>query len=115
MYFLGADIAHIEAAGAAASVTLAADITAVLVALVLVEPLGGCDGQITVLQIDLDLILAEARQIQGEGIAVTGVTDIGLHQIAGVLTVKGALGIHEVLSESIVEKLIEQTLTKNAG
>ncbi len=63
-------IADIEAAGASASITLLMKNTLLLVLFVLVKGLFGTDGQITILDIHMDLVLFKAGQIYCEAVSL---------------------------------------------
>ena len=112
---LRAYIANIEATGANAGVALLAKDTALLILCILVKTLLGTDGQITVLNIQLDLILLEAGQVNIQLVAVLCLTDIGLHHVACVFAIQRLIrptGIHQ--SKGGSKEIIKQVLTKNA-
>ena len=115
MQILGLDaLTHIEAAAHRTGVALLTDVAALLVLLVLVQTLSGVDGQITVLQLHLDLVLLKAGQVNVHQIGILRLADIGLHHVLGVLAIQGVVdaGHH---TKSVIEHIIEQILTKNAG
>ena len=109
-------LAHIEAAAAGAGVPLLADIPARLVRFVLVQALGGADGQIAVLQIHADLVLLEAGQVDVQLIGVVRLPHVGLHQVLGVLPIQGIVSRqHREQVEVTAKEIVEQVLTKNTG
>ena len=108
-------LTHIEAAAALTGVALPAQITAILLLLVLIQALGGTDGQTTVLQLQLNLILLEAGQVHIQLIGVLGLPHIGLHQVLAVLAVQRVAGKHVGHSvKGILEKVVKQIFTKQA-
>ena len=111
LYVLGLYITHIKASRAYARVTLLTNDAALLVLLVLVKALLSADAQVTVLDIKADLVLFEAREINGQLVAAVLFVDIGLHQILAMLAVQRA-----VLAEEVVaEKVFKYVFTENTG
>ena len=109
---LGQVVADVESTAHRTGVTLAADILAVFLLLILVKALGSADAQVTVVQLYVDLILLKAWQVDIQLVAVVGLADIGLHHVAAVLAVQRT--IHAVHFLIKIEHIIKQTLTKDA-
>ena len=105
-------LAHIEAAAEGTGVTLLADITALLILLVLVQSLGGADGQATVLQLDLYLVLLKTGQVHVDLVTVLDLPHIGVHQVLRMLAVQLMFGLRE---HCAIKEIIKQVLTKNTG
>ena len=97
-------IADLETTGASARITLLTKDTALLVLFVLVKALFGADGQITVLDIHVDLVLFKAGQIHCETVTlgVIRLADIGLHQVSAVLTEQRIMTAEETGAKEIV-------------
>ena len=117
------DVANIEAALHGAGVALAADVVALLVLLILIYALGGADGQVAVVQLDVYLVLLEARQVDVQLVGAVGLADVGLHHVAGLLAVQ--LAVHTVTPVQIavdaaveivkvIKEIIKKVFTKNA-
>ena len=97
-------IADIETTGASARITLLTKDTALLVLFILVKTLFSADGQITVLDIHMDLVLFKAGQIHCETVTlgVIRLADIGLHQVSAVLTEQRIMAAEETGTKEIV-------------
>ena len=108
--FLLYSIAHIEASAAAAGIPLSADIAAILSLLIVVYVLGCCHGQVSVLQLYLDVVGLESRQVDVQLIGLIRLFHIGPHQTVRIgpcrVIISGPRKIKEI---------IKQIYTKNAG
>lgn len=104
--FRGDVLPDVEAPAAGTGVALLADVLAVLVLLVLVQTLGGLDGQVAVGDLHVDLVLLEAGQVDVQLIAVIGLPHVGLHQVLAVLAIQdiAAAGDH---GEGVGKEVIE--------
>ena len=86
---------------------------ALLVLVLFFEALGRGDRQVTILQLQIDLILLEARQVHLQLVAFIVFLQVGLHHTGCVFAVQ--LLVHAGLkaSERKIEPVIKQTLSKN--
>ena len=84
---------------------------ACLVLFVLIKALFGRNGQIAIFEFCMDFILLEARQIHIEFIMVTHITDIGLHEVLTMFSIKGA-AVHKRIKA--IHKIIKHIVIKNA-
>ena len=111
-------IAHIEAAGAGPGVTLAPNPTALIVLVTLVAVLLRGYNQIAVLKTQADVLLVEARHVDGELVLPVLLTHIRVHQGA-VQRVLGALTlptpVTPVVEEGIVEEVAEDRIVHQCG
>ena len=72
--FLSDILTYVEASLAGSGVTLSSDIVSgILVLLILVKTLGCLDGQITILQSNLNFILGKSRKINFQLISIQAV------------------------------------------
>ena len=97
-------ITDVEAPAYISGVTLTAYIFAFFILLILIQPLSRTDGQVSILQLDLDLIFLESRQINGDLIGVILFLHIGLHQICCMLPVQFPVDIRKC---KIIHKIIK--------
>ena len=99
---LGYALAHIEAPAAGTCITLSADVTSgFFLLLVLIQSLGGTDGQISVIQLYGNLILLEARKINLHLVAILHLLNICLHQVTGSSAVQLLVNLAQI---SVIEK-----------
>ena len=110
-------LAHIEAAGAGAREGLAADVAAILAFVAGGVAADGLDGQITVLQLHLDVLLFAAGQVHIHLIAVLDFLHVGFHHVGcplaeGVAGIAVQLPLH--IAEERIKPVIEQILMKNS-
>ena len=80
---------------------------------VLFEALAGCDGQIAVLQLQIDLILLEARKVNFQLVVIIVILQIRLHHTSCVLAIQLVVHIGFKASVREAEPVIKQTLSKN--
>ena len=101
----------IKASLAGTGITFLADVvTAVLFFLVLVETFRSTDGQVSIGNRSLDLILGKSRKINHQLISILLLFDIGLHNPSGFLTVKLLFGIIHFFIHIIKWKLIKPVI-----
>src|SRR5699024_781291 len=113
-------LADKEAAAAAAGPALAAQVAAlVLLRAVLlfaaVEALLGGDGQITVLEVELHLVLLKARQVNVELVGAVLLADIGLHDMRRALAVQRIARAEHGSRKHVIKKFVEKIFTKKSG
>ena len=111
-------LADIEAACAAAGSTLLADIAALVVLVIQLLIALGADGQIAVVQIQLDILFLEAGQINEHIVAVLVLADIGFHHIGGTFAkhTAGGSGLHgavKIVLPIVAEQIIHQSLIEH--
>ena len=111
-------LADIEAACAAAGSTLLADIAALVVLVIQLLIALGADGQIAVVQIQLDILFLEAGQIHEHIVAVLVLADIGFHHIGGTFAkhTAGRSGLHgtvKIVLPIVAEQIIHQSLIEH--
>ena len=112
--FLGLYVAHVEGSLAGAGVALLTDDAAgLLVLLVLLNALGGGNGEVALLQLDADFVLLEAGQVDGQLVAVLGLVHVGLHDAGSVLAVQSLVGIPYAAAERVVEQIVKQVFTEH--
>ena len=75
------DLGDVEAAGVGAVVTLAADVFALVVLLVVVLGVLGLDREGIVVDVDLDILFLEAGQLGLELVGVVGLADVGAEAV----------------------------------
>ena len=80
---------------------------------VLFEALAGRDGQIAVLQLQINLILLEARKVNFQLVVIIEVLQIRLHHTCCVLAIQLVVDIGFIASVRKTEPVIKQTLSKN--
>ena len=78
----------------------------------------GADGQVAVLQVELDVLLLEAGQINEDIVAVLVFTNVGLHHISGAFAkhIAGCSGTHgavEIAFPIVAEQIIHQSLIEH--
>ena len=127
--FLGHVFADIEAAGHGAAVALLAEHLAVLLILVFHGFRGG-NGQVAVLQLQLDFFLLKAGQIHRQLIAGFGLLHVRLHHAGRILAVEHMLrivpsaqkalaeiieNIHQVLSEYCRQETIHHKYLRSSS
>ena len=83
--------------------------------LVLIQPLGGLDGQRPVDEIHLHLVFFEAGQVDIQLVSGIRFAHIGLHQAFGVLAIQRIMAAARHHLERVTEKAIEQIFMKNSG
>ena len=110
MYILRPHIAHIEAAAANAGIAFLTQYATLLILFVLIQTLLGADGQITIVYVQLNFFLIEARQFNRQFIFVFIFTNIGLHQVACALA-KQRIALAK---EIVIKEFIHHIFTKNA-
>ena len=76
--------------------------------------LGSSDRQVTVFEIDLDLIFLESRKIHIHLIISLSLMNIGLHQVLSVLPVKVLVDIGKLTCRE-TPKIIKQIFSKQTG
>ena len=111
------DIAtHIEAALHHAGITLLTEYLAFLVLVVLLQGFLRRDGQITVVQFQMNFILLEAGQINIYLIALIRFPDVRLHHVLRVFAVQSMIDIAEATEKITVEiiKNVHQVFTENS-
>ena len=100
-----------EAAAAGAGIALPADVpSCLLLLLILIQTFGSLNGQITILQRNLDLIFLEAGQINDQLIVVIGLLDIGLHYIMCMSAIQFLLYL--ILCSVVKERYIIKKVIK---
>ena len=92
---LGKAFAYIKAAAHAARVTFTSDVSVFFIFLILVESLLGTDGQISVIQFQLDLVFLKAREINGYFVTLIRFLHISLHHIFRMFPVQCLINIRE--------------------
>ena len=113
-------VTHIEAAGAGTGESLAAQIAALFILLVIGVATDGLNGQVAVVQLHLNVFLLAAGQINSNVIAaVGGLLHIGLHHVCTALAEGLTLfTVHRTLQCTIVpervKEIIEQVFMKNS-
>lgn len=104
-------VTNIEATLASSGITLLADVfTGLLLLLILIQTFGSLNGQITILQRNLDLIFLEAGQINDQLIVVIGLLDIGLHYIMCMSAIQFLLYL--ILCSVVKERYIIKKVIK---
>ena len=107
---------YIKAAAAGTGIAFLADVPALFICLVLVQPLGRTDRQTTILQFHIDLILLKAGQVNVQLIGVFGLSYVGFHQVLGVFPIQGiAAGQRREQIKITAKEIIEQIFSKNTG
>ena len=85
--------AYIEAAAAGSAVPFLTDVLAFLILFVLIQGLGGGDGQVALFQLYLDAVFLEARQVHDHIIAVLVLPDIRLHNVGRMLAIQRRMAL----------------------
>ena len=113
---LGDGLANVEASAAGADIPLSADIMRFFFP-VLIQSLGGRNGEITVFQRNLDIFLLEAGQIHFQLIAVILLLDVSGHHSGSIVAVELFLHVlHSVIKErEVAKEIIKQVLIVNTG
>ena len=106
-------IADIEAALHHARIALLTEHLAFFVFLVLLHRFLRGDGQITVIQRQMNLVLLEARQINVHLVAVVRLFHIRLHHVLRVLAVQSAIDIAKATEQVEIIKSVHQVFTEN--
>ena len=105
-------IAHIEAPLHRTGPAFLTDNLALLRGLILVETLRGGHGQIAVLQLQRDVFLLEARQINIDFVVIFMLMHVGLHLAGGVLAIQ--LAVHPPnLTIPVTKEFVKQVFTKD--
>ena len=113
-------VTHIEAAGAGTGKSLAAQVAALFILLVIGVAADGLNGQVAVVQLHLNVFLLAAGQINSNVIAaVGGLLHIGLHHVCTALAEGLTLfTVHRTLQRTIVpervKEIIEQVFMENS-
>ena len=108
-------VAYVEAALHGAGVPFLTEQLAVFLFLILQVLLRG-DSQITILQIQMDFVLLQAGQINGQLVAFICFLHVGLHHPGGVLAIQYVFRTAEAAEEITVEviKQIHHIFTENS-
>ena len=114
--FLCHVLADVEGSLHGAGIAFLADHAALLILFVLVKAFVCGHGQITVLQVQFNLILLESRQIHINFIPVFQLADIGPHFVLGTVTIELTvhlphLAVHVI--KCITQKVIKKIFIKN--
>lgn len=107
-------LTDVEAALHHARITLLTEHLALFVFLVLLQRFLRGDGQITVLQLQMNFVLLEARQIDVHLIAVIRFLDIRLHHVLRVLAVQSAIHVAKAAEQVEIIKSVHQVFTENS-
>ena len=75
--------------------------------------LGSGDRQVAILQLQIDLIFLEARQVHLQLIAFIVFLQIGLHHMSRMFAIQLAIHVGFKASEREAHPVIKQTLSKN--
>ena len=107
---------HKEAALHHARIALLTEHLALLALVVLLERLLRRDGQITVVQFQMNFVLLEAGQVDVHFIAVLQLLDIRLHHVLRVFAVQRMINVAKAAEEAAVEviKNVHQIFTENS-
>ena len=111
---IGDAFAHIERTAALAGPALAAHITPVFIAFVLVKALGRRHGEVAVLDACRDLVFFETGQVNVQLVGVIRLANICAHHGRGVLAVQFMVCLALEHAERLGKETIEQIFTKNA-
>ncbi len=106
-------LADVEASGHGTRITLLVDDLALLVLALFFKAFGRGDRQVAVLQLQIDLIFLEARQVHFQLIAFIVFLQIRLHHMCCMFAIQLAIHIGFKTSERETHPVIKQTLSKN--
>ena len=109
---LDVDLGHVETSRVRTVVTLAANVIALVVLFALAVLVLGMDGQNVIVDVDVDVFLAEARQVGFKLIAVRRLGNVGAERIDLLVTPEILLHLFQ-LTERIVAHTIASAVKRH--
>ena len=109
---LGVDLGHVEASGIRTIVTLAADVITLVVFFVLAVLVLGTNGQDVIIDVNVDVFLAEARQVGLKLVAVRRLGNVGAERIDLLVTPEILLHLFQ-FAERIVAHTIASAVKRH--
>lgn len=110
---LDIDLGDVEASGVGTVVTLTADVAVLVAALVLRIGVLGLDGQNVVINVNVDVFLAKARQIGLELVAVGSLGNIRAEGVDLLLTPEGFLHLLELAQRVVAAHTIGSAVKRH--